>query len=269
MTRGMRSIGEISSEAEAMRFGDYLYANGIANDVEEDGGTWTIWIHDDDLLEKAEAELAKFLTDVGDARYAQAGGQATRLRQQEAQAHERTARRQVDVRTQVFGQARTAPATLTFLFIGLSIFAAVYTKVGEDHEANSRLTITHYWVDGNYIKWNKLPELKAGKVWRAVTPMFLHFGFLHILFNMYWLFYLGGAMEGRLGLIRFGLFILLVAAFSNLGQFFVGDNPVFGGMSGVNYALFGYLWIRGNQDPSFGIQLDQGTITILLRPQAA
>jgi GlpG protein len=35
-------------------------------------------------------------------------------------------------------------------------------------------------------------------------------------------------------------------------------------MSGVNYALFGYIWIRGGRDPSFDLQLDQSTITILL-----
>ena len=42
------------------------------------------------------------------------------------------------------------------------------------------------------------------------------------------------------------------------------SGPAFGGMSGVNYALFGYIWIRGNNDPRFGLQLDQGTITMLL-----
>ena len=35
-------------------------------------------------------------------------------------------------------------------------------------------------------------------------------------------------------------------------------------MSGVNYGLFGYLWIRGKLDPTFGFQLDPSTIAIML-----
>ena len=59
----MRSIGEILNEADAKRFGDYLYANGIANDVDEDEGTWTVWIHDDEQITKAEEELSAFHKD--------------------------------------------------------------------------------------------------------------------------------------------------------------------------------------------------------------
>ena len=48
----MRSIDEFSSEQEARLLGDYLYAKGIGNDVDEEDGVWTLWIHDDDQLPK-------------------------------------------------------------------------------------------------------------------------------------------------------------------------------------------------------------------------
>ena len=57
----MRPIGEIKDEAEAKRFSDYLYANEIHCDVDEDEDSWTIWIHDDDQIANAESELAEFL----------------------------------------------------------------------------------------------------------------------------------------------------------------------------------------------------------------
>ena len=53
----MRSIGEISNESDAKLFGDYLYVEGIANDIDEENGEWTIWVHDDDQLDAASATL--------------------------------------------------------------------------------------------------------------------------------------------------------------------------------------------------------------------
>ena len=261
----MRSIGEILNEADAKRFGDYLYANGIASDVDEDEGTWTVWIHDDEQITKAEEELSVFLKNSDNQRYAKGAKEAEKLREQEAKDNERATKRQIDVRTQLSRQDTGATPYLTFFMIGLCVLAAFFTKVGTAQEATAQWTITEYVVDGGMIRWMPgLPEAKSGHIWRVITPIFLHFGFMHVIFNLYWLHFLGGGMEGRLGSFKFALFILFTAALSNVGQYIVEGSPSFGGMSGVNYALFGYIWIRGGRDPSFGLQLDQSTITILL-----
>lgn len=285
----MRAIGEIADKAQAIRFADYLYANGIANEVEEDDGIWTIWIHDDDLLEKAEAELAAFKTEKPDDRFEDAKAEATKLRAKEALENDRAARRQIDVRTQVFGSSSAATPVLSFFMIGVCVVSYLLNL---QNARPSNLLISNFGktqqvevsdrLTGEKIRTEFrptfLPEITGqpvlvktetrtvgtGQIWRIITPIFIHYTFLHILFNMYWLYYLGGGLEGKFGILRFAFFILLTAAISNLGQFLVTGSQHFGGMSGVNYALFGYLWIRGNRDPSFGIQLDQGTITILL-----
>jgi hypothetical protein len=51
----MREVGEFSKKQEARRLGDCLCGKGIANDVEEEGGKWTVWVHDDDQLAQAES----------------------------------------------------------------------------------------------------------------------------------------------------------------------------------------------------------------------
>ncbi len=261
----MRSIGEILNEADAKRFGDYLYANGIASDVDEDEGTWTVWIHDDEQITKAEEELSVFLKNSDNQRYAKGAKEAEKLREQEAKDNERATKRQIDVRTQLSRQDTGATPYLTFFMIGLCVLAAFFTKVGTAQEATAQWTITEYVVDGSMIRWMPgLPEAKSGHIWRVITPIFLHFSFMHVIFNLYWLHFLGGGLEGRLGSFKFALFILFTAALSNVGQYIHEGSPSFGGMSGVNYALFGYIWIRGGRDPSFGLQLDQSTITILL-----
>jgi GlpG protein len=79
-------------------------------------------------------------------------------------------------------------------------------------------------------------------------------GFIHILFNMLWLYDLGGMIERRLGTLQLLLMVTAIGVASNLAQYFV-SGPRFGGMSGVVYGLLGYIWIRGKLDPGSGFFL--------------
>ena len=84
--------------------------------------------------------------------------------------------------------------------------------------------------------------LKNGELWRALTPAFIHFGFLHIIFNLMWWRDLANFIENTKGVFFFFLFLLVTCLSSNLLQASqTGAN--FGGLSGVVYGLLGYLWI--------------------------
>ncbi|MEO6182356.1 MAG: rhomboid family intramembrane serine protease, partial [Verrucomicrobiota bacterium] len=136
------------------------------------------------------------------------------------------------------------------------------------------LFITKWEISGGYIQWEKgLQEIRSGQVWRIFTPMFIHFGIMHIVFNMLWLRDLGSMIEAREGSWRLLLLVLLTAAGSNLAQYLIsipslptmsGGRPNFGGMSGVVYGLLGYMWMRGKLDPASGLFLHKSTVTMML-----
>ena len=95
-----------------------------------------------------------------------------------------------------------------------------------------------------------LPEVARGEFWRLVTPMFLHFHFLHIVFNMMCLMQFGTIQEKLLGRGGFIAFVLMASLLSNIFQYWE-SGPNYGGMSGVIFAQLGFLWCYKKCEPTF------------------
>jgi membrane associated rhomboid family serine protease len=107
-------------------------------------------------------------------------------------------------------------------------------------------------------------DVMSGEVWRLVTPIFIHFGLLHIFFNMMWLWDLGRALEILRGPGFLALFVAVTGIASNIAQYVVTQSPTFGGMSGVVYALLGYVWMQGRFNRSFGFALHRSTVVMMI-----
>lgn len=108
---------------------------------------------------------------------------------------------------------------------------------------------------------------ESGQVWRLLSPAFLHFGTLHILFNGLWIWELGRRIEIFTGKINYLLLFLISAIGANYIQYFmsVGERFVlFGGLSGVVYAYLGYLlvWHRFSNNPL--VKLPAGVFIFML-----
>jgi GlpG protein len=265
----MRQIGTLDNEQDARRFGAYLLTQGVKNTVEEgnSGGAWSVWVEDDDLLDRGRSELAGFRGNAADPRYDAAVGHAEKLRRAAEKEEQRRRKQFVDVRTR-WGQPSQFARPVTIALVALSIIVAVGTKLGFQETALTNALRIVPWipVTEELGRWASLGDtLSHGQVWRIVTPIFIHFGPLHLIFNMFWLLDLGSMVETRRGSRFLLVFVLVTAVISNLAQYAMSSgHPNFGGMSGVVYGLFGYVWIKGRVEPHLGMGVSQQTVIIML-----
>ncbi len=269
----MRVIGHLENEQLAKRFGDFLYVHGILNTVERDGNAWVVWVHDDDHLKRAGEWLGAFRTNPSDPQFDTATKAADKREEEKQDLKEYQkrfkTRRDVFRRLTVYGVGK-----LTVLLIAISIVVAIVSLLGRNPQSIMALFITKWERVGPYIQWEPgLLEIRNGEIWRLFTPMFIHFGILHIVFNMMWLRDLGSMIEGNEGPWRLLFIILLAAGISNFAQYMIkipgfpslsGGSPNFGGMSGVVYGLLGYVWMRGKFDPASGLFLHKSIVIQML-----
>jgi GlpG protein len=114
-----------------------------------------------------------------------------------------------------------------------------------------------------------LPTVWDGQLWQPFTTALLHGGLLHAAFNVWWLWIFGQVLEPRLGSPRFLLVCVLLSYTSMLPQFIVTNYSTLPphmivGFSGVNYGLFGVLWVGRRWEHEFYAVCNQATVRLML-----
>jgi membrane associated rhomboid family serine protease len=85
------------------------------------------------------------------------------------------------------------------------------------------------------------PVVAAGGYYRMITAMFLHFGAIHLLFNMVVLWMLGRILERDLGPARFLAAYFLSGLAGSVAVYLFSYDSFTAGASGAVYGLFGLL----------------------------
>jgi len=150
---------------------------------------------------------------------------------------------------------RLPRATVTLL--ALSVLMAMWSQFDKKFELLVPFFISTQMGTG-------LSEVLSGQVWRLITPIFIHFSIFHLAFNGAAIFMLGGPIEILKGWKGFLGIVLISGVASNLIQYFMTGSPVFGGLSGVLYALFGYLWMQSTFNPTLNLTLPKQLIAMML-----
>ncbi len=293
----MRLIGSLDDLATASRFAAWLKTRDLGCEIEAEDGAFSVWVHDEDQVKEAREAFDEFIADPSAERYALAETavkqqeRATRKKPVQAPSRRPT-------RRPAGGTWNLAPWSECRVTAALIVISVVLTGccIRGFREGSldflvrispvfDKLTITmvEERAEGIFVPTNNLGQttrdiwrsvregtpyhvpthgvgrILRGEVWRLVTPIFLHFSILHILFNLLWLRLLGGEIETKRGRWRVLGLVLLLAITSNVGQYAATGSSYFGGMSGVVYGLFGYIWMRDRYWPGAGMSLPPQT----------
>ena len=256
----MRQLGTLPDRSSAELLHDHLYALGVHTKLERDGAEWALWVRDEDQLPQARAEFAQFRENPADPRYAGVSQAAEALRQQRVSEAIAGRKQQINLTQKWQGLQTRTPVTV--ILIGLSIWVAVVTRLGMDQNANVRFFFAEWHIDEaaqRIVSDSLLDTLSKRQIYRWLSPIFLHFGPLHLLFNMSATLAYGRVIEQRSGSFRFIGIVLAIALISNFSQFFM-SGPTFGGMSGVDFGLFGFLWMKSRYAPDYGVWMGRDYI---------
>lgn len=91
------------------------------------------------------------------------------------------------------------------------------------------------------LRWGALyaPRVKDGQVWRLFTCMFVHFGFLHLFFNMLLLVGSAPIVERIVGNVGFAFLYLVSGLMGGIASLYFNPGLVGGGASGAVFGVLG------------------------------
>ena len=247
----MRKLADAADAEEARGWVDHLLVQGIEAEVRPAGGT-ELWVVDDDELDAAREHLSS----LGSGEHRDVAREAAKIRRVREQEHHAHVQRFQDIGKRWTGGAFGHGILTTFLILGSVVVALMGWLSDGGVDPMWNLTIDRF--DSS----EPLGRVRQGEVWRLLTPMFLHFGVLHLGFNMLWLNRLGRQIEHNHGIFTMLALVIVAQVVGGLGQYWV-TGPAFGGMSGVVYALFGFVWMSDRYNRRYRYLID-GASTVLI-----
>ena len=259
----MRVIGNFSDASLAHQFAAFLIRKGIENHIEVVDEVSYIWVENEDELEAARAFFLAF-----------EAGEAVPIPPPPPKLK---VLKRVD-RGQKIPLHHVAFVTKLVIFLCIVIFGlSGLEQVAQKTELTTirkwllfEIPMHHPYWEGIYDQlashrfWGAplFVQIREGEIWRLITPVFLHADFLHIAFNMLWLWSLGKEVEKRLGIFRYIVLMLIAALISNVAQYLM-SGPFFMGYSGVIAGLAGFIYIRQKEAPWEGYPIHPSTFLFL------
>ena len=144
--------------------------------------------------------------------------------------------------------ARSFPLTLALIALNILFFpvGVAFNELSSDSLFAYMMFLEIEEIDSDYYFLPLYDTLLGGQWWRLLTPMFVHFGWLHIVFNLLWVWEIGRRIEAVSGALVLVGVVAFASVAANITQFLMSGPGFFGGMSGVVFGLLGHslVWSR-------------------------
>lgn len=230
----------------AQAFSDYLHSLNIDNRIEHDEFHYQLILAHTEKLSQAQQELAEFLANPNQRKYLAASWQSGKVSDLNQHSPELAS-----ANANLLSNFKAHGGMITHSIFIICIIIYGLIMLGLLQPMQSVLA---------FFTQQPFDLLQA---WRFVTPAFLHFSLLHIVFNLLWWWQLGGVIEKQHGKQRLFILFIFSAIASNLAQYYL-VGPYFGGLSGVVYALVGYTWLYGLLNKQSRVNMPNAMFLILI-----
>ena len=125
---------------------------------------------------------------------------------------------------------------LTYVLIGVNVAVALGAFLsGASATGGGGIGSSSLLQDGSVSRF----AIDQGDYWRLVTAGFLHTGLIHLLFNMFALYILGGMLEPAIGRLKFGLVYFVSLLAGSFGALLFEPVAATAGASGAIFGLMG------------------------------
>ncbi|WP_208950277.1 rhomboid family intramembrane serine protease GlpG [Rahnella sp. ChDrAdgB13] len=234
----MVRILNLNNPRLAQAFVDYMATQGFMLTIKHESQEVQLWLEDESRLEEAEKQVALFVRDPLHPRYQAASWQTGKAQPGLRMSH-----------TPFMKTLRSRAGPLTIGMIVLCIAVYILQQMVGFEQVMNWLA----WPDSSrYLQ-----------VWRWFTPALMNFSLFSLLINLVWWWYMASQIEQHLGSGKLFTVTLIAALISGWGQSMV-NGSWFGGLSGVVYALMGYVWLTGVLKPESRLYVPGGLLAISL-----
>jgi len=291
----MRRIGTLTGDTTANRFCDFLQTKSI--EAKAEAGTpadspaatpHDIWIRHEQDVVQAQNFFESFQADPSAPQY-DVGAEADRIRREKSDEIARKLKLQkkskMKFRSASAGRGmgglggpglmnRPIPVTITIIVAATIIaFATKFAqplRTGDGPKLiEERIYNALSCVEPSVFArtGDALLSMKQGELWRLFSPALLHGSPMHLVFNMFNLYILGGVVERIHGGRFYVLLLLICQAAATLTQILLPDWlewPLAIGASGAVFGVFGFVWIRPKVESGYPVEIPSFNVKFML-----
>ncbi len=239
---------EIPSDIDLGDFSRFLQVQGLPHRITEEGINQVVWVQQAEAVAYVQAAYARYQAGelpIGDAEATQP---------------------QFGVVRRLWVAVWRYPITMLLIALCLMLFPVGMNR--GDVDPNSlfaqMMFLSLVEVNGDLYFASLRYTLEQGEFWRLLTPMFVHFSWLHIVFNLLWVWEIGRRIEYAHGGPAYVAVILVASVGANLLQFLMASPGFFGGMSGVVFGLLGHSLVFSRLVPARSMGVANGVYIFML-----